>query len=43
MLVEINNNAYRQQISKQIRNYLLSTEIVFSKEELKKILQKYKY
>lgn len=43
IVVDINNNAYKQQANKQISNYLLSTQIVLSKEELKKILQKYKY
>ena len=43
IVVDINNNAYKQQDNKQISNYLLSTQIVLSKEELEKILLKYGY
>ena len=43
IVVDINNNAYKQQANKQISNYLLSTQVLLSKEELEKILQKYGY
>ena len=41
ILADINNNAYKQQEINRIKNYLLTTQVYLSKEELEKILQKY--
>jgi len=42
MIVDVNNNAYLQQLNNQLENFPMTMQLHYTKEELEELMRKYK-